>query len=168
MRCLCRTNRGCVPRRCAFHTVPGRKIRGLVCASIPRRHDGLDALLRTPGAEGVDTIGPVGAQTGPRPLRPGLPRHAQAQGAVPSIREEADQGCGRPPRLRSKTEPILFWGRVVRAQPCCPTARWTDPGWSAYVSSGAAKAPAAHQRHKGTIPRRSNESIRSLRLGIKS
>ena len=87
--------RGSVPRRCAPGTVPGRK-------------DGLEALLRQLGAEGVTVLGPVGDQAGPRRVRPrchqgpGLSAVAaltacRAQGPAASIRQDVELGAEAAP-----------------------------------------------------------------------
>ena len=81
-----------------FHGVARRvpfRVAGLGFVPLPGRNDRLNALLLSPGAEGVAVIGPVGDQAGPRRVRPGFypgpglgavvalaARHAQAQGTA--------------------------------------------------------------------------------------
>ncbi len=93
------------PRRCAPGTVPGRGVR----APGPGRNNGLNALPRLLGAQGIDIIGRVRDQAGQRRVRPGgrpspdlgavaglAAHHAQAQGTALSIRQDMIWVLKRP------------------------------------------------------------------------
>ena len=102
------------PTEAPFHGVARRVpflVVGLgVRAPVSGRNDGFDAPLRPPRAEGVAVIGPVGDQAGQGRVRPGFhqgsglsavvalaARHVQAQGTVPSIRQDVDLGAEAAP-----------------------------------------------------------------------
>lgn len=91
----------------------------------PSGGDGLHALSRPPSAEGINVIGPVRAQTGPRLIGSGFyrvgpkgcrgasARHAQGTGG-----DLIDPSWMRkPPRLRPRAGSASFRGASARAGP---------------------------------------------------
>ena len=75
-------------------------------------HDGLDALLRPPRAQGVAVIGPVLGAVGTRGAR-----YAQAQGTAASIRPVGDLGAETAPAAAEAGIRLFFVRAHDRAVP---------------------------------------------------
>ena len=133
------------PAEAPFHGVARRvpfRVAGLGFVPLPGQNNRLDALLLSPGAEGVAVIGPVGDQAESRRVRlgfhqgPGLgavvalaARHAQGTAAADPPRHGS--GVLKPPRLRPRAGAVpLFLGAPVALtcarRLCCPAVRRTD------------------------------------------
>lgn len=160
--CPVGTHRRRVPRRC----VPGRGAE-VACAG-PGRNDGLDALSRPSGAVGVDIMGSVCDQAGPRRVGPGLApglgevgtratRHAQAQEAAPAIHQAVDLGL-KLPQLRPSTGSVSLLGHARRAWPIVLSRRPAD----IQIGPQAPRDPCVRHRHRTGAPRPHRASMAGL------